>query len=58
MLPVEAAVNIPFHTQFLDDESRVQANEIMEQAAVAMLDELVRTEAVLRPLRPALERAA
>jgi hypothetical protein len=30
----------------------------MEQAAGAMLDELVRTEAVLRSLRPALPRAA
>ncbi|MCW3066053.1 MAG: NADPH-dependent reductase [Solirubrobacterales bacterium] len=58
MIPVVAAVNIPFHPQFLDDEGRVQANEIMEQAAVAVLDELGRTEAVLRPLRPALPRAA
>jgi NAD(P)H-dependent FMN reductase len=58
MRPVAAAVHIPFHTQFFDDESRVQANEIMEQAAVAMLDELIRAEAVLRPLRPALPRAA
>jgi NAD(P)H-dependent FMN reductase len=58
MRPIEDAVYIPFHTQFFDDESRLQANEIMEQAAVAMLDELVRTEAVLRPMRPALQRAA
>jgi hypothetical protein len=36
----------------------LQGNEIMEQAAVAVLDELVRAEAVLRPLRPALRRAA
>jgi NAD(P)H-dependent FMN reductase len=58
MRPIEGAVHIPFHTQFFDDESRLQPNEIMEQAAGAMLDELVRTEAVLRPLRPALPRAA
>ena len=58
MLPVVEAVNIPFHTQFVDDDGEVQANEIMEKAAVAMLDQLVRTEAVLRPLRPALPRAA
>jgi NAD(P)H-dependent FMN reductase len=58
MRPIEDAVYIPFHTQFFDDESRLQANEIMEQAAVAMLDELIRTEAVLRPLRPALRRVA
>jgi hypothetical protein len=31
----------------------MQANEVMEQAAEAMLDELVRTEAALRTLRPA-----
>jgi NAD(P)H-dependent FMN reductase len=58
MLPIGQAVNIPFHPQFFDDEGRLQPNEIMEQAAVAMLDELVRTEAVLRPLRPGLRRVA
>ena len=51
MLPVTDAVNIPFHTQFLDDEGRVQANETMEQAADALLDELVRVQEALRPLR-------
>jgi NAD(P)H-dependent FMN reductase len=51
MLPITEAVNIPFHTQFLDDEGRIQANEVMEQAADAMLDELVRVEGALRPLR-------
>ena len=58
MLPVVEAVNIPFHSQFLDDEGRLQANDVMEQAAVAMLDELARTEGALRPLRPALRPAA
>jgi NAD(P)H-dependent FMN reductase len=58
MRPIEDAVYIPFHTQFFDDESRLQANEIMEQAAVAMLDELLRTTAALRPLRVAGPRAA
>jgi NAD(P)H-dependent FMN reductase len=51
MLPVFESVNIPFHAQFIDEEGQVQANEIMEQAADAMLNELVRTEAALRPLR-------
>jgi NAD(P)H-dependent FMN reductase len=51
MLPLFEAVSIPFHTQFIDDEGKVQANEVMEQAAVAMLDELVRTDTALRPLR-------
>jgi NAD(P)H-dependent FMN reductase len=58
MLPVVDAVNIPFHPQFFDDEGRLQANAIMDQAADAMLDELVGAEAALRPLRPALDRAA
>ena len=51
MLPVLESVNIPFHTQFFEESGRVQANEVMEQAADVMLDELVRTEAALRPLR-------
>jgi NAD(P)H-dependent FMN reductase len=51
MTPVFEAVAIPFVRQFLDDEERLQANEVMEHAAVAMLDELVRVEATLRPLR-------
>ena len=50
MLPVVDSVSIPFHTQFLDDGT-LKANAIMEQAADTMLDELVRTEAALRPLR-------
>lgn len=51
MLPVFESVNIPFHAQFIDEEGLLGANEIMEQAADGMLDELVRTEAALRPLR-------
>jgi NAD(P)H-dependent FMN reductase len=51
MLPVFESVNIPFHAQFIDEDDVVQANEIMEQAADAMLNELLRTEAALRPLR-------
>ena len=50
MVPVFDSVNIPFHAQFLDS-GRVQANETMEKAADTMLDELLRTEAALRPLR-------
>jgi NAD(P)H-dependent FMN reductase len=53
MLPVFDSVSIPFHTQFLDSDGVLQPNEVMEKAADAMLDELVRTEAALRPLRPA-----
>lgn len=58
MLPLTDAVNIPFHTQFLDDDGRVQANEVMEQAADVMLDELLRIEATLRPLRESVEQPA
>ena len=58
MLPLTDAVNIPFHTQFLDDDGRIQANEVMEQAADVMLDELLRVEATLRPLRESVEQPA
>jgi NAD(P)H-dependent FMN reductase len=58
MLPLTDAVNIPFHTQFIDDDGAVQANETMEQAADTMLDELLRVQATLRPLREAVEQPA
>jgi NAD(P)H-dependent FMN reductase len=53
MTPVYEAVSIPFVKQFLDDDGRIQSNDVMTDAAAAMLDELVRYEAALRPLRPA-----
>jgi NAD(P)H-dependent FMN reductase len=53
MLPVADSVNIPFVAQFLDASGTLRPNAIMEQAAGTMLDELVRTEAALRPLRAA-----
>jgi NAD(P)H-dependent FMN reductase len=56
MLPVVEAVNIPFHPQFIDEDGIVQANDVMEQAATAMLDELVLAESSLRERR-ALIRA-
>ena len=58
MTPVVEAVSIPFVAQFLDDEDRIQANATMEEAATAMLDELARVEAVLRPLRSGEAAAA
>jgi NAD(P)H-dependent FMN reductase len=58
MHPVVEAVSIPFHVQFIGDDGRVQANEIMEQAADAMLDELARVEGALRPLRAPIAEAA
>ena len=51
MVPVFEAVSIPFVFQFLDDESRVNANEVMDAAAIDMLDALARWEAVLRSMR-------
>jgi NAD(P)H-dependent FMN reductase len=57
MLPVTDSVNIPFYTQFLDSDGTLHANAVMEQAADTMLDELLRTEAALQPLRTAGEQA-
>ena len=49
--PVFEAVNIPFVQQFLDAGRALRPNEVVTQAAAAMLDELARVEAALRPLR-------
>jgi len=57
MLPLFEAVNIPFHTQFIDEEGVLEANEVMVKAAAAMLDELVLTEAMLAPRRAAVREA-
>jgi NAD(P)H-dependent FMN reductase len=51
MTPLVEAVNIPFVHQMMDDEERFQPNEVVLAASKAMLDELVRVEAALRPLR-------
>jgi NAD(P)H-dependent FMN reductase len=58
MTPIPEAVSIPFVTQFIDEDGSVQANEVMETAARAMLDELLRVESVLRPLRSEVAQAA
>ncbi|MFJ4436148.1 NADPH-dependent FMN reductase [Streptomyces sp. NPDC088923] len=50
MTPVFEAVSIPFVQQFLKD-GRVEANDVMETSAKAMLDELTQVSAALRPLR-------
>ena len=57
MVPVVENVNIPFHPQFIKD-GELEPNETTTQAADAMVDELVRVEAALRPLRRADRRAA
>ena len=51
MTPMFEAVSIPFVKQFLDEDGRIRPNETMQQAADAMLDELVRWERSLRALR-------
>ena len=48
--PLIEQVNIPFYQQFIDD-GVLRANDVMEQAAGALLDQLVTMESVLRPLR-------
>ncbi|HTT30176.1 MAG TPA: NAD(P)H-dependent oxidoreductase [Solirubrobacteraceae bacterium] len=50
LYPLIEQVNIPFYQQFIDD-GVLRANDVMEQAAGALLDQLVTMEAVLRPLR-------
>jgi NAD(P)H-dependent FMN reductase len=57
LTPVIDQVNIPFYQQFIDDEGVLRANEVMEQAADTLLDQLVRLEATLRPLRDELAQA-
>src|SRR5581483_2510511 len=57
LMPVIEQVNIPFYQQFIDEDGVVQANEVMEQASDAMLDQLVRLEAALRPLRDEVAQA-
>jgi NAD(P)H-dependent FMN reductase len=50
MMPLFEAVNIPFVAQFLDDDQRLQPNQVMEEAATAMFDELARVTPQLRAL--------
>jgi NAD(P)H-dependent FMN reductase len=51
MVPLFEAVNIPFVQQLLDEARRLQPNQVMTEAATAMLDELARLAVTLRPLR-------
>jgi hypothetical protein len=50
MSPIFEAVNIPFVQQFMDGD-RFVPNDVLESAASAMLDELLRWTDALRPLR-------
>jgi hypothetical protein len=49
MIPVAESVNIPFFSQFIDDSGTVRPNEVMTRSADAMLDELARITALVRP---------
>lgn len=51
LFTIPEAVSLPNYTQFLDDEGRLLANEIMTDSANAMLDELHKLDAALRTLR-------
>ena len=57
MVPLGETVAIPFVQQFLNAEKQVQANEVMETAATALLDELARWATALQSLRFPAERA-
>jgi len=52
MVPVVEAVSIPMFTQHVDAQTgRFDPGEVQEKAAVAMLDELRKISAALKPLR-------
>ncbi len=49
--PLAEAVSIPFVARLINDDGVLTANEVMEQAAEAMLDELLRVSNALAVLR-------
>ncbi|MFN8632350.1 MAG: NAD(P)H-dependent oxidoreductase [Chloroflexota bacterium] len=51
MIPMVESVPIPFVGQLVDADGQLQATDALDRAAATMLDELVRWEAALRPLR-------
>lgn len=51
MAPLVEAVNIPFFTQFINDENQLIPNEVMEKSANAMLDELARWSAGMKVIK-------
>jgi NAD(P)H-dependent FMN reductase len=53
LMPASAAVSIPFVRQFLGEDGTITANEVMDQSATALLDELGQLSAALMPLRAA-----
>jgi hypothetical protein len=51
MVPLFEAVSIPFVRTMIADDGTFEPNDVVSEAADAMLDQLVRVEAALRPLR-------
>jgi NAD(P)H-dependent FMN reductase len=49
MIPVAESVNLPFFTQFIDASGTVRPSDEMNRSADAMLDELARITALVRP---------
>jgi NAD(P)H-dependent FMN reductase len=58
MVPLSEAVSIPFVQQFIGEDGAVHANDVMEAAATAMLDELERWAAALQRLRETAQQPA
>ncbi|MCC6456028.1 MAG: NAD(P)H-dependent oxidoreductase [Caldilineaceae bacterium] len=57
LVALSEAVNIPFVQQFMSDEEQFEPNEVTQKAMTLVLDELVRWEAALRPLRTPIPKA-
>jgi NAD(P)H-dependent FMN reductase len=57
MVPLTEAVHIPFVRQFLGEDGQIHANDVMEQAADAMLTQLGRWTVALEPLRAQVDQA-
>ncbi|HVX80433.1 MAG TPA: NAD(P)H-dependent oxidoreductase [Devosiaceae bacterium] len=53
MVPIVEAVNVPFFTQFIDEDGRFNANEQTVAGARAMLAELKKWTGPLKAMRPA-----
>jgi NAD(P)H-dependent FMN reductase len=51
VVPLAEAIPIPFIRQFVDDDGRIEPNEVMEKAAPAMFTELLRYVEAMAVLR-------
>lgn len=55
-MPTQASLHIPLVQQFLGGDGAITGNEVMLEAASAMLDELMFFQQALSPLRAAAAR--